>query len=176
MPVNWTALLGGESQEPWRIIAEKKIQSWIEGGGPDRLTNRGQRLDRRDNPFVPAELRMAFDVLKNADAAPPWIEIGREIEVALTHNREALLRFRDAQRTDRIAIGQTSSLDRIESLRERMRQRAERFAGEHRERLRALNETIDRFNAYCPVHAVHRARLDVDAEVAAALSAPGRAA
>jgi hypothetical protein len=175
VPVNWKALLG-EGQEPWRIIAEKKIQKWIEGGGPDRLTNRGRPLDLRENPFVPSELRMAFDVLKNADAAPPWIEVGRELEAALANSHQALLRFHDLQRTDRLAIGQTSSLDRIEALRERMRKRADSFAAEHRERLRELNFTIDRFNAYCPVHALRRARVDVEAEVAAALAPPKRAA
>src|SRR5438552_3718547 len=68
----------GEPPPPWRVIAERKIQAWVDAGGPDRLTNRGQKLDLTANPFVPVELRIAFDVLKNADAAPPWVAIGHE--------------------------------------------------------------------------------------------------
>jgi hypothetical protein len=87
MPADPSGFLG-EPPPPWRVIAERKIQAWVDDGGPERLTNKGQTLDLSANPFVPAELRMAFDVLRNADAAPPWIEIGGEIEALLARARE----------------------------------------------------------------------------------------
>jgi hypothetical protein len=165
----------GEPPPPWRIIAERKIQAWVDDGGPERLTNKGQALDLTDNPFVPSDLRMAFDVLKNADAAPPWIEIGKEIEVLQTQAREAALRFRDRQRLDRIALRQAAAnATTAAEIRDRMRARAAAFVEEHRSRLRHLNAQIDRFNAYCPIGGMGRARLDVERELAA-LVAPAAA-
>jgi hypothetical protein len=159
----------GEPAPPWRIIAERKIQAWIDEGGAERLTNKGRKLDLTANPFVPSDLRMAFDVLKNADAAPPWIEIGKEIEALLSRAREEGRRFRDAQRGDRIAL-RGAAPDRAGELRARMTERARRFGAEHRARLRHINLQIDRFNAYCPVGGMGRARLNVERELSALLS------
>src|SRR5438105_15638859 len=122
MPAEPSGYLG-EPPPPWRVIAERKIQAWIDGGGSERLTNKGRRLDLGTNPFVPGELRMAFDVLERADAAPPWIEIGKEIETLQTRAREEGRRFRDAQRRDRIALRE-AALDRGAEVRARMAERA----------------------------------------------------
>jgi hypothetical protein len=159
----------GEPPPPWRIIAERKIQAWVDEGGPERLTNKGQPLDLRDNPFVPVDLRMAFDVLRAGDAAPPWIEIGREVETLTIRAREAALRFRDAQRLDRIALRQAAAAE-VAPIRSRMRDRAAAFRAEHAARLRNLNLQIDRFNAYCPVQGMGRARLNVERELSQVLA------
>jgi hypothetical protein len=81
VPLDFKALVG-EATSPWKIIAERRVQEWVDAGGPDRLSNKGQKLDLSENPFEPYELRLAYKVLKNADFAPDWIEIGKEIEVA----------------------------------------------------------------------------------------------
>lgn len=81
MPLDIKGLIG-EPTPPWKIIAERRIQAWVDDGGPDRLSNKGQKLDLSENPFEPYELRLAYKVLKNADFAPDWIEIGKEIETA----------------------------------------------------------------------------------------------
>ena len=164
----------GEPPPPWRVIAERKIEAWVEDGGPERLTNKGQKLDLTYNPFVPTELRMAFEVLTKADASPPWIEIGRDIEVLHTQAREAGLRFRDAQRLDRLALRGAEPGDAA-AIRDRMRQRAAAFAQEHRSRLQHLNLQIDRFNAYCPVQGMGRARLNVEKELSGLLAPPSAA-
>jgi hypothetical protein len=161
----------GEPPPPWRVIAERKIQAWVDDGGPERLTNKGQRLDLTDNPFVPSELRMAFDVLSRADAAPPWIEIGHEIEALQTRSREEGLRFLDAQRRDRIAL-RAAGAEGAAEVRARMAERARGFAEAHRARLRYINLQIDRFNAYCPVGGMGRARLNVERELSALLRPP----
>jgi hypothetical protein len=173
MPADPSGFLG-EPPPPWRVIAERKIQEWIDDGGAERLSNKGQPLDLSVNPFVPGELRMAFDVLKRADAAPPWIEIGREIETLQTRAREEGLRFRDAQRRDRIAL-RAAAAEGAGEIRARMAERARRFGEEHRARLRYINLQIDRFNAYCPVGGMGRARLNVERELAALLAPPAAA-
>ena len=168
MPADPSGFLG-EPPPPWRVIAERKIQAWVDDGGPERLTNKGQPLDLTSNPFVPSELRMAYDVLQRADAAPPWVEIGRELEALQTRAREEALRFRDVQRRDRIALRSASPAE-LPDVRARMAERARLFAEEHRARLRYINLQIDRFNAYCPVGGMGRPRLNVERELAALLS------
>jgi hypothetical protein len=161
----------GEPPPPWRVIAERKIQEWIDDGGADRLTNKGRKLDLASNPFVPSDLRMAFDVLRHAEAAPPWIEIGKEIETLLARAREEGRRFRDTQRRDRIALREVAPA-RAGEVRAQMTDRASRFAEEQRARLRHINDQIDRFNAYCPVGGMGRARLNVERELATLLAPP----
>src|SRR5262245_43059595 len=173
MPAEPSGYLG-EPAPPWRVIAERKIQEWIDGGGAERLANKGQALDLSANPFVPSDLRMAFDVLRHADAAPPWIEIGREIESLLERAREEGRRFGDAQRGDRVAL-RGATAEQAGAIRARMRERAGRFAEEHRARLRHVNLQIDRFNAYCPIGGMGRARLNVERELSALLSPPAAA-
>ena len=56
-----------------------------------------------------------------------------------------------------------------------MTERARRFAEEHRARLGYINLQIDRFNAYCPVDGMGRARLNVERELATLLSPPAAA-
>jgi hypothetical protein len=174
VPLDLRSFLG-EPPAPWRIIAERKIQEWIDDGGPDRLPNKGQPLDLTDNPFVPADLRMAFRVMKNADVAPDWIEIAKEIETELSRCREAARRFHDSHRRDRILM-RAAAADAIPPIRERMRDRAARFAEEQRARYCQVNRLIDRFNVACPVAHLHKRKLDLEGEVSRALAAPPGAA
>jgi hypothetical protein len=166
----------GEPPAAWRIVAERKIQAWIDEGGPERLTNKGKPLDLSENPFTPADLRMAFKVMKNADVAPDWIEIAKEIEAELSKAREDGRRFHDGQRRDRILIRSAPDAH-LDEIRARMRDRAGTFADAQRSRYRHVNGLIDRFNTACPVAHLHRGKLNLDREVEQALrAAPGVAA
>jgi hypothetical protein len=156
----------GEPTPPWIIIAERKIQEWIDGGGPSRLSNKGQPLDLTENPFVPHELRMAYRVMKNADVAPDWIEIGREVESHLARCREAHRVFQHAQRNDRFGL-RTATAVEATALEARLARRRDDFVAEHRARLAQANFLIDRFNNACPISGLHRMRLDVERELAA---------
>jgi hypothetical protein len=160
--------LVGEPTPPWIVIAERKIQEWIEGGGPSRLSNKGQPLDLTENPFVPSELRMAYRVMKNADVVPDWIEIGREVETHLGQCREAVRRFQHAQRKDRLGL-RTATAAEAEAIEGRLALRRQHFVAEHRARLGHANFLIGRFNTACPVSGLHRMRLDVERELAAAV-------
>ena len=167
MPLDIKALVG-EPTPPWRIIAERKIQEWVDRGGPERLTNKGQKLELSDNPFVPSELRMAYTVMKNADVAPDWIEIGKDVEAQLSRVREAALTFRHLQRNDRLSLRLAAAVQ-AEAARDRMELRREHFADEQRARMAHANHLIERFNRACPVMGLHRMKLDVEREVAEAL-------
>lgn len=68
-------------------IAERKIDEALRRGELDDLPGMGRPLRLEDDdPFVPAGLRMAFKVLKNAGFVPPEVALRREI-----HSLNALL-------------------------------------------------------------------------------------
>ena len=61
-------------------IAERKIREAMERGEFDDLPGRGQPLLLEEGlAGVPAELRMAYRILKNAGFVPPEVELRREI-------------------------------------------------------------------------------------------------
>ena len=63
-------------------IAEQRIVEARERGEFDRLPGAGKPLALEDDADVPAELRMAYRILKNAGFVPPEIELRREIASA----------------------------------------------------------------------------------------------
>jgi hypothetical protein len=67
-------------------IAEQHIQEAIERGEFDNLPNAGQALELDDDALIPAELRAAYRLLKNAGFLPPELQLRQEINAA-----EALL-------------------------------------------------------------------------------------
>lgn len=67
-------------------IAEERIREAIEHGEFDDLPGKGKPLDLEDDSHLPADLRMAYKILKNADCLPPELEMRKEIRTT-----EALL-------------------------------------------------------------------------------------
>jgi len=65
--------------DPMAAIAERKILEAIERDEFDGLPGKGKPLDLSDEPMVPAELRIAYKVLKNAGYLPPELELRNEI-------------------------------------------------------------------------------------------------
>lgn len=62
------------------IIAERRIAEAIENGEMRGGSLRGKPLPPDDCGHVPAELRMAYKILKNSGFLPPEIEARKEIE------------------------------------------------------------------------------------------------
>jgi hypothetical protein len=61
-------------------IAERKILEAMARGEFDDLPGRGQPLALEEEfPDIPAELRMAYKILKNAGFVPPEVELRREV-------------------------------------------------------------------------------------------------
>ena len=61
-------------------VAERKIREAMERGEFDDLTGKGRPLAmEEDLAGVPAELRMAYRILKNAGFLPPEVELRKEI-------------------------------------------------------------------------------------------------
>lgn len=60
-------------------IAEQRIKEAQERGEFDNLDGRGRPLDLVDDSMVPEDLRLAYKILKNANCAPPEIQLKNEI-------------------------------------------------------------------------------------------------
>jgi hypothetical protein len=117
-------------------VAERKIQEAMEAGEFDNLPGKGQPLDLEVNPWEPAHLRAANRILKNARALPEWLQLEKDIE----RERQALVTTRERTLRALGVVRNPASRARI----------ADRFRGEHRERLRALGTLVLKYNEIAP--------------------------
>ncbi|HWT28631.1 MAG TPA: DnaJ family domain-containing protein [Methylophilaceae bacterium] len=63
----------------FEAIAEQRISEALARGEFERLPGAGQPLDLDDDRLVPADLRMAYRILKNAGYVPPEVHTLNEI-------------------------------------------------------------------------------------------------
>jgi DnaJ homolog subfamily C member 28 len=94
----------------WESLIDRQIREAIEEGKFDDLPHRGRPLPIDDNPYA-GDRALAFHVLKNAEAAPPWIEADKEVRRLLARRDALLARAGSglapsplAQRRDRAAL------------------------------------------------------------------------
>jgi hypothetical protein len=84
------------------IIAERKIEEFFQrDGGPDLSHWRNKPMPVEDLSNVPADLRMAYKVLKNAGYVPEEVAIHREIvrtEDLLAHCRDEQVKLRQLKK------------------------------------------------------------------------------
>src|SRR5579862_9763247 len=86
-----------EGRLDWmHTIAERKIQEAMEEGLFDNLPGKGKPLVLDDDPLTPPELRLVHHVLKNANVAPGWIAMEKEIEAAKNAAQGFLERWESA--------------------------------------------------------------------------------
>lgn len=64
-------------------IAEQRIQAAMEDGMFDNLEGAGKPLDLFDDAYVPADMRMAFRMMKGQQAGAPWVGVMRDYEQEL---------------------------------------------------------------------------------------------
>jgi len=60
-------------------LVEQRIQAAQKNGEFDNLEGSGKPIEYVDDSGVPEDLRMAYKMLKNADFAPPEIELKNQI-------------------------------------------------------------------------------------------------
>ena len=65
--------------DAFQMIAERRIAEAMEQGAFQHLKGAGKPLPKDEDPGVPAELHMAYKILKNAGCLPPEMELRKEI-------------------------------------------------------------------------------------------------
>ena len=94
----------------WETLVERQIREAMEQGEFEGLPFQGQPLPNDDNPYA-GDRALAFRMLKNAGAAPPWIETDKEIRQLLDRRDRIIARAAagpapsaTARRRDRTAL------------------------------------------------------------------------
>jgi hypothetical protein len=63
-------------------IADEKIREAIERGEFKDLPGEGEPLHLEDDRHLPADLRLVYKILKNAECLPPEVELRKQIQTA----------------------------------------------------------------------------------------------
>jgi len=134
----------------WMFV-ERKLEEAARAGAFDHLPGAGEPIDLTENPYVPAEWRLAFKILADHKIVPEFVERRKEIE-AIRAEIEQL-------KTD-------ASRDR-EWRRLACRNRLARLA----EAIEALNRSLVRENQFVR-SSLQLPPVDVDAELRAFDPAP----
>ena len=136
-----------------RRLAEERIQQAMAQGAFDNLPGKGRPLELRENPFVPPELRLAYKLLKDANFAPDWIELDRDVRAA----RDELAAFQQ-RHLDWLRLQSQSDGSPPAAVLEWHR----RMRAELARRVDELNRKIDQLNLIVPQLQLQRPRLDPD--------------
>ena len=91
----------------WNKIAEERISQAVREGELDGLPGRGKPLEFEDDSGVPAELRMAYKVLKNAGITPPELDTRNELmqaEDLLINAPDEKARYKALKRVNYLAM------------------------------------------------------------------------
>ena len=126
----------------WESLVERQIREAMSHGAFDDLSYRGQRLPLEDDSAV-GEWAMAHRILREAGAAPPWIE------------------------SDKEARRQMAALEALVDRAPRMSPLSQRQArADLRRIVAAANAAIERLNSEAPTDRQHRRPLDPEREAA----------
>lgn len=123
-------------------LVERQIREGIESGAFDDLPHQGRRLPLVDDSAA-GDWAMAHRMLRNAGAAPPWIEADKDVR-ALLERRDALI-----ARAPLVGVSGPARLRR-----------------ELADVVVAVNLAIERVNATAPTDRQHRRLLDPAEELA----------
>jgi hypothetical protein len=75
-------------------IANEKIEEAMRNGEFDNLPGRGKPLDLEEDASIPAELRMAHRIMKNAGVSPIEVSLRKE----LNNLKEELAKTKDERK------------------------------------------------------------------------------
>jgi hypothetical protein len=119
----------------WESLTERLIREAAEDGAFDDLPHRGSPLPVEDETYA-GDMAMAFRVLRNAGAAPPWIETDKEarrLEAAIARlldeadTLRGLARRRGRERLLALARDHAVAVDRLAILAPTPRQQRRRI-------------------------------------------------
>lgn len=93
--------------EAFNKIAEKKILEAMDNGEFDDLPGKGKPIRLEDDRHIPADIRLAHKILKNADCLPPELELRKEIftvEELLAGEKDAKEKYRQIKRLNYLVM------------------------------------------------------------------------
>jgi hypothetical protein len=137
-------------------VVGRRIEEAMRAGAFDNLPGRGKPQTFKNNPFVPEDQQLAFDLLQNNALAPSWIgdraAVLRQIEQLRTNLRHAVQRQQSRQQ---IA---SNPADRAEQWQAELRHWANEIA--------LLNRRIGALNLQQPLAQLEVFKLSLEDELA----------
>ena len=149
----------------WESAVDQTLRQAIERGEFDNLKGKGKPLELDDNPFTPADWRLAFKMLQDAGYAPDWIELDKDIRKLRVELQIGLDRHTRWEKAERARIQNLATEKRQAELALILSAR-ERVIKRFREQTTELNKTIDIFNLKAPSTQVHIARIRIEEIIA----------
>ncbi len=93
--------------EAFNKIADKKILEAMDNGEFDDLPGKGKPVRLEDDRHIPADIRLAHKILKNADCLPPELELRKEIftvEELLAGEKDTKEKYRQIKRLNYLVM------------------------------------------------------------------------
>lgn len=148
-------------------VAERRIQEAMKAGEFDNLPGQGRPLDLSDdNPFVPADMRVAFKALANSNYVPDWMLLAQQIEHDIAKMRYAAdLHFDYLRRSLREAAN-PYAIKHLRARVERLKVEHKRAAAQHAEAILEINRKISTFNQTVPIASLVKVSLSFENEMA----------
>lgn len=131
----------------WESAVDRAIRKAMEEGEFKDLPGEGKPLDINDDPNTPADLQLAYKIMRDNGIAPDWVAQGRELEAKQTGWRARL----KAAHTTHNLSGNTAGW---EAARAKLG-----------EELVKLNREILSYNLKLPPAVAHRPLMDMKREV-----------
>lgn len=135
-------------------LVEERIRKAREKGAFDNLEGFGKPLNLYENPFEPADMRMAFKMLKDAGFAPYWVELGKDVDAAIEAFWEDVEKFKRY-----VSIVLNKGMSPI--ARQRFEKKKSEFYQDMKTRLEKINKQIDNYNIHNPMYWLGRQNIDV---------------
>ncbi len=139
-------------------IVGRRVEQAMREGQFDKLRGKGKPLQFKQNPFVPADQQLAYDILENNDLAPGWIV-----------DRSALLRTIENFRAElRQAVGayQARRLAALDGpAQAKVAEAWQRERTQWAEKIKELNRRIQSLNLVQPIAHLEVFKLLLDDEL-----------
>ena len=139
-------------------LVEDQLQKARERGDFDNLEGTGKPIDLSENPYEPADMRMAFRILKNNDFTPFWIQLGKDIDADTDKLWKEVEDFK--RYTINFVNEKHSAL-----INDRYEKRKSLFYHEKRKQFEKLKKKIIDYNLHCPTFRLGRANIEVSDEM-----------
>ncbi|GEM09171.1 DnaJ family protein [Rhodotorula toruloides] len=157
----------------WEGFIEEKIKQARRDGVFDNVKGRGKPMPKDEaesNPFITRTEFLMNRILKEQEAAPPWVEMQKELETTLANFRSEL-RASWTRRAVRIRSSEGLTPAVVREIREGWKDREweEREKAYHEVSIKSLNDLTRKYNIIAPYN-VRRTLLSLRHELDAAIT------
>lgn len=146
------------SEAEWRDVVSQAIEDAMRQGEFDNLRGRGKPLNLERNPFTPEGYDLAYEIMKNNNLAPAWLDARTEILREIERWR---LRLRDLAGRLAAEAQRTAAPQQRDAFAKRLQAQRESLRAE----VEALNRRIRDVNLQQPVVTMEVFMLRLDEEL-----------